>query len=94
MDVRSVPIRTCVGCREVTSAKFLVRTVVSRGEVAESGILVVDVRGDHPGRGAWIHPQRRCIDLAVKRAAFGRALRFQHLTVRTEQLIREIVHEE
>lgn len=27
------------------------------------------------GRGAWVHPTRECIDSAIKRKAFGRALR-------------------
>jgi len=28
-----------------------------------------------PGRGAWIHPDRTCLDTAVRRGAFTRALR-------------------
>ncbi|MGL4178811.1 MAG: YlxR family protein [Dermatophilaceae bacterium] len=28
-----------------------------------------------PGRGAWLHPDVSCLDLAVRRRAFGRALR-------------------
>nr|WP_278312854.1 YlxR family protein [Lolliginicoccus levis] len=28
-----------------------------------------------PGRGAWLHPTAQCLDKAVKRHAFGRALR-------------------
>jgi hypothetical protein len=26
------------------------------------------------GRGAWLHPSQKCLTLAVKRRAFGRAL--------------------
>jgi uncharacterized protein len=28
-----------------------------------------------PGRGAYLHPVRRCLDAAVRRQAFGRAFR-------------------
>lgn len=27
------------------------------------------------GRGAWVHPTRTCIDTAIQRKAFGRALK-------------------
>ena len=27
-----------------------------------------------PGRGAWLHPSPECLELAVRRKAFGRAL--------------------
>jgi predicted RNA-binding protein YlxR (DUF448 family) len=27
------------------------------------------------GRGAWVHPDQRCVELAVRRRAFARALR-------------------
>ncbi len=30
-----------------------------------------------PGRGAWLHPRPECFELAVRRKAFGRALRVQ-----------------
>ena len=28
-----------------------------------------------PGRGAWVHPDLNCLQLAERRTAFGRALR-------------------
>ncbi len=37
--------------------------------------LVVDVARRMPGRGAWLHPDPHCLELAVRRRAFGRALR-------------------
>jgi len=37
------------------------------------GALRVDVRQRAPGRGAWLHLRRSCIDQAVKRGAFARA---------------------
>jgi predicted RNA-binding protein YlxR (DUF448 family) len=37
--------------------------------------LVIDPKKSLPGRGAWIHPSSDCLDLAIQRNAFGRALR-------------------
>ena len=36
---------------------------------------MVDAAARLPGRGAWVHPDSVCIENAVKRKAFGRALR-------------------
>jgi len=38
-------------------------------------VLVPDPRGRLPGRGANLHPDLKCLDLAERRRAFGRALR-------------------
>jgi predicted RNA-binding protein YlxR (DUF448 family) len=38
-------------------------------------VLVPDPRGRLPGRGAHLHPDPECLDLAERRRAFGRALR-------------------
>jgi predicted RNA-binding protein YlxR (DUF448 family) len=43
--------------------------------VARDGQVVADAAARLPGRGAWVHPQVGCIENAVKRKAFGRALR-------------------
>jgi predicted RNA-binding protein YlxR (DUF448 family) len=37
--------------------------------------LVFDERGVLPGRGAWLHPASECLDAALRRRAFARALR-------------------
>ncbi|MDO8731615.1 MAG: YlxR family protein [Actinomycetota bacterium] len=61
------PERTCVGCRERAPQKLLMRVA------ATSHILLVG--RNVPGRGAWLHPTLRCLNLAERRSAFGRALR-------------------
>jgi predicted RNA-binding protein YlxR (DUF448 family) len=38
-------------------------------------VVVPDPERRRPGRGAWLHPDVSCLDLAVRRKAFGRALR-------------------
>jgi len=37
--------------------------------------VTVDAAGNLPGRGAWLHPDPQCLDVAVRRRAIGRALR-------------------
>jgi predicted RNA-binding protein YlxR (DUF448 family) len=64
------PVRTCVGCRS-RAAKFELLRVVARPD----GILAVDRVGRLPGRGAHIHPDLGCVELAERRKAFQRALR-------------------
>ena len=64
------PVRTCVGCRARADRPSLLRVVVRDFE------LVADTAAVLPGRGAWLHPQIQCYQLAVKRRAFGRALRY------------------
>ena len=62
--------------------------------------VVPDPAGTAPGRGAHLHPTTECYDLAVRRRAFARALRFtqgaghglpstpvgNHLTAHTDHL--------
>ncbi|WP_407318290.1 YlxR family protein [Isoptericola halotolerans] len=48
---------------------------VADGAPAGEPQVVVDPRGNLPGRGAWIHPDLACLDLAVRRRAVPRALR-------------------
>ena len=63
------PVRTCVGCRARASRSALIRVVVNNGE------LVFDEKAVLPGRGAWLHPTPECLQNALRRKAFARALR-------------------
>lgn len=65
-----VPERTCIGCRAKAPRPQLLRLVL-----AASGELAVDARARMPGRGAWVHADPACLDLAERRRALGRALR-------------------
>ena len=70
----SEPVRTCVGCRKRAAKSELVRVTV--GSDAHGQLVVVpDPGATAPGRGAHLHPTTECYDLAVRKKAFGRALR-------------------
>ncbi|WP_019634035.1 YlxR family protein [Actinomadura atramentaria] len=58
-----------MGCRVRAAKSDLLRLV------AVEGVLVPDHRGRLPGRGAYLHPDPACLELAERRRAFPRALR-------------------
>ncbi|GEA80021.1 YlxR family protein [Cellulomonas uda] len=74
--VAGAPVRTCVGCRATGLRSALLR-VVAVPDGAGRPALVVDVARRMPGRGAWLHLDPGCLELATRRRAFGRALRLQ-----------------
>ncbi|NGM11808.1 YlxR family protein [Verrucosispora sp. CWR15] len=73
MARRALPERTCVGCRRRAPASELLR-IVAIGDEADVS-LRPDPARTLPGRGANMHPDPACFAQAVRRRAFGRALR-------------------
>ncbi|MDR1634238.1 MAG: YlxR family protein [Bifidobacteriaceae bacterium] len=69
----SNPMRTCVGCRGRDSGSNLIRLVLDAS--TSPALIVVDRRGGLPGRGAWLHPKRQCVDRAIGRKVWARAFR-------------------
>ena len=66
---RLAPERTCIGCRRKAGPSGLVR-------VARRPDGSLSVGRHEPGRGAWLCAgSAACFDAAVRRRAFGRALR-------------------
>ncbi|HEX2823845.1 MAG TPA: YlxR family protein [Streptosporangiaceae bacterium] len=62
-------LRTCVGCRQRAVKSSLLRLV------AVGDVIRPDPRARLPGRGAYLHPQLACLELARRRRSFPRALR-------------------
>ena len=62
-------IRTCVGCGTRAAKSDLLRVVAVDGEI------VVDPAARRPGRGAYLHPSKDCLERARRRRAIPRALR-------------------
>ena len=67
--MKKIPMRQCVGCREMRPKRELVRVV--RGP--EGGVSI-DHKGKKPGRGAYVCPQVTCLKRAGKSKALDRAL--------------------
>lgn len=68
MQPKKIPMRQCVGCREMKPKKELIRVVKS----PEGGISL-DFRGKAPGRGAYVCPDGACLKKAIKSRALERA---------------------
>ena len=67
-----VPERTCIATRETHPRAALLRFVLS-----PDGEVVFDLKGDLPGRGAWVKPERAALEEAIRRRAFSRAFKAQ-----------------
>ena len=68
VGLQSAPIRTCVGCRNQAPQKELLRVVLREADVLPDQHRRLD------GRGAYVHHQLECIDRAIQRRSFVRAL--------------------
>ena len=62
--------RLCIATREVRPIGELIRFVVG-----PDGAVVPDLKRRLPGRGVWITARRHFVEDAVRRRAFGRALK-------------------
>ena len=70
------PVRTCIGCRKRATKRELLR-VIAGSDAHGHPVVVPDPDATAPGRGAHLHPNPGCYDLAVRRKAFSRALRVE-----------------
>ena len=75
------PIRSCVGCREPSDKKKLIRIVRT-----PDGEVRLDPTGKVAGRGAYLCGKKDCLRLAVKHKKLGRALRCEIPASVAEQL--------
>lgn len=69
---KKIPLRQCLGCREMKPKRELIRAVRSpEGEVS------LDFKGRKPGRGAYVCPNPECLKRARKARALERAFSCQ-----------------
>ncbi len=64
-----VGTRTCVACRQEAGKESLVRIVRSA-----DGTATIDITGRAQGRGAYLHRDPSCLEIARKKKALDRAL--------------------
>ncbi len=69
---KKIPMRQCLGCREMKPKKELIRVVRS-----PEGDISLDFRGKAPGRGAYICPDAQCLKKAVRARALEKAFSAQ-----------------
>lgn len=67
--MKKVPLRMCVGCREMKEKRDLIRIVRTSEHSGE-----IDLTGKKPGRGAYICNDPACLKKAKKSKSLERAL--------------------
>lgn len=65
---KKIPMRQCLGCREMKPKGELIRVVRS-----PEGEISLDFRGKKPGRGAYLCPNEACLARVKKSRALERA---------------------
>ena len=85
MKTRKIPMRMCVGCREMREKKSLLRIVR-----AQDGTISFDRVGKAPGRGAYICKSKECLEKAVRQRQLERALEAKIDEAVFAQLMEEI----
>lgn len=69
---KKIPMRQCLGCREMKPKRELIRAVKS-----PEGEVNLDFKGKAAGRGAYICPSKDCLKKAMKAKALERAFSAQ-----------------
>ncbi|MGN1020758.1 MAG: RNase P modulator RnpM [Aristaeellaceae bacterium] len=69
MKPKKIPMRMCVGCREMKPKKELIRVVRS-----PEGVVSMDPVGKKPGRGAYVCRSEACLKRAIKQKQLERQL--------------------
>ena len=85
MKTRKIPMRMCVGCREMQEKRSLLRIVKS-----PEGAISFDRVGKAPGRGAYVCRSRECLEKAMKARQLERALETKIEQTVFSQLMEEI----
>ena len=68
MSEKKIPMRMCIGCREMKPTRELMRIVKT-----PSGEVKTDRTGKLSGRGAYICPNPECVRQAAARKALSKA---------------------
>jgi len=85
MKPKKIPMRMCVGCREMKPKRELIRVVRSpEGEVS------MDPVGKKPGRGAYVCRSVDCLKRAIKQRQLERQLEVQ-LTEEVAQALQDTI---
>ena len=85
MKTRKIPMRMCVGCREMKEKRQLMRIVKS-----PENVISFDRMGKAPGRGAYVCRSQECLTKAVKQKQLERALETKIEDAVYQQLMEEI----
>ena len=70
--MKKIPLRTCVGCKEVKPKKELIRIVKNK-----DGVFAVDRTGKLSGRGAYICDDKACAQKLIKKKLLNHSFQME-----------------
>ena len=85
MQQKKIPMRQCLGFREMKPKRELIRVVRS-----PEGEISLDFKGKANGRGAYICPDAACLNKAIKGRALEKAFSMQMPAEIYEKLNKEM----
>jgi len=68
--IKKIPQRMCLGCQEMKPKRELIRVVRTPEEAIE-----IDPTGKRSGRGAYVCPNKECLEKAIKGKRLEKALK-------------------
>ena len=69
-DEAHIPIRTCISCRAKRDKRELSRLILD-----DQGLVAQDGRGKGKGRGAYVCPEKSCLEMLARGTRLSRAFR-------------------
>ena len=82
---KKVPLRQCVGCREMKDKRELIRVVH-----APDGTISLDFKGKMNGRGAYVCRSSECLRRAIRQKQLERQLQVSLTEEVNEALMAEM----
>ncbi|HHY42279.1 MAG TPA: YlxR family protein [Thermoanaerobacterales bacterium] len=84
---KKIPMRMCIGCKEMKPKKELTRIVRTT-----EGNIVIDPTGKKSGRGAYICKNEQCIKTSINENRLSKALDFQVTKEMAQKLQEELLN--
>lgn len=75
MANRKIPMRQCIGCREMKAKKDMIRVIKTASEDGTDSEILLDVTGRKNGRGAYLCPNSECLRKAIASKGLERSFK-------------------
>ncbi|ADL07995.1 RNase P modulator RnpM [Thermosediminibacter oceani] len=89
MSPKKIPLRMCLGCRQMKPKKELIRIVRT-----PEGLIELDLTGKRSGRGAYFCKDTKCLDKALKEDRLSKALDHEVSSETIEKLKEDLIKSE
>ena len=83
--MKRVPIRRCAWCGEHEAKGALLRVARS-----PQGVVALDLKGKAPGRGAYVHAEKSCLENAIAKGRLDHTLKVRLSPEERAQLLSSI----